>query len=158
MVATHELSLTDQIRLAIHERRPDRYTPGDDDSAGWLDAIAEEFAPQIEAADAQKRAARAMVGSIEAAATRSTNKILRESLVQPPLDWDFFRNLPLAVGGERVAIRACTPEDFRQFAREERERADADYAAREATIRAATRIADMMEELSIRIGADLRWE
>ncbi len=150
-----DMSVRDQIRVAIYERRPDRYTPGGDDS--WLDDIAEEFAPQIAASDAQRRAARSIVGDLEGNATRSTNRILRETLTQPPLDWEFFRNSPLAVGNERVAIRACTAQDFRQFAVEEQARADADYRVREQTVKAAVAIAELMERNSFNVGANIRW-
>lgn len=143
--------------MALNERRPDRYTPGDQDTSKWLDEIAEEFAGGIDVKTAQVRAVRAIVGSLEGAQTRETNHILRSVRDQPPLDWVFFRTLPLVVGDERVAIRACTPDDFREFAGEENIRANEEYKIRQDTVSGALWIAEYMEQNNVQSGAVLHW-
>jgi hypothetical protein len=135
--------------------RPDRCAT--DAVDGWLQAGVNEFASELDARESQRREALSILRSMETTAVRQTNKLLRQTLTHPPLDWDIFRNSPLAVGNEHVAIRACTPQDFRQFAEEEQARADADYAVRLETCAAACSLADYMDAHGMRSGRDLSW-
>lgn len=157
MVTSHQFNLNLEIRRALDERRPDRYAPGDSDTDKWLDELAEEFAPMIAVQEAQRRAARAIIANLEAAKTRQTLTIVRQCKLQPPLDWDFFRALPLVVGNERVAIRAVTSNDWRQFAQEEKGRTDEEHSIRMATVEGALWLADYMDQQGFATGTDLHW-
>ena len=126
-------------------------------TAAWLDEIADDFAGAIAAQEAQRRAARAIVGRLEGVKTRSTLKIVRQCPVQKPLDWEFFQSLPLVVGNQRVAVRATNAADWRQFAEEERQRAERDNKTRTLTIEAAIWIANEMDAHNWRTGAAINW-
>lgn len=139
-----EFDWQDKVDVLLNERRPDRYTPGVDDE--WLDIVAQEVAELIPERDARAIAARLRVGRREGDKTRQTNKLLREihQSGELPLDWMETMNLPLAAGKERVALRACSPEDFEEFAIVERKNAGRDFAQRNATCEAAEWIAEHM--------------
>lgn len=134
-----------QVDRLLGERRPDRYELEGGD--GWLDDIADEVEPLIPEAEARAIAARQMVRAREGQKTKAANRVLREVFLsgQPPLDWLDLLNLPIAVGKERIALRAATADDFRSFATDERRRAAADFASRNATCEAAEWLADMMD-------------
>jgi len=191
MTTIHEPSVKHQMKQALDERRPDRYTPKDtrqlcpcgtpitwalalwndfhglhrcafvgqleQPTSAWLDNLADEFKDAIPAGTAQVRAARQMIGTLEGARTRATLQIVRRCLLQPTLDWIFFRSLPLVVGPERVAIRATSQGDWRQFAEEETVRAAADNRARLQTIEGAIWLADHMQVNGLRTGAEIHW-
>lgn len=91
------------------------------------------------------------------AKTKSANKLLREihATQQFPLDWMDAQCLPIAVGKERVALRAVTSADLRQFANDERRTAANDFSTRNATCEAAEWIADLMDSNGYRFGADI---
>lgn len=127
----------------LAERRPDRYEVQGGDE--WLDDIADEIEGLIP--NAREIAARMLVRRRETQKTRSTNRLLREIHESGafPLDWFDLLNLPIVVGKERVALRAATAEDFRQFATEERRRAANDFAARNSACEGAEWIAEFME-------------
>jgi len=100
---------------------------------------------------------RSVIANLEWELTRETNRMLRECRAQPLLDWDSFRSLPLAVGDERIAIRACEPNDFRQFSEEESQREIDDYTTRMETVEGARWLADFMDSHAMQTGADLQW-
>ncbi len=147
--------LAGRIDELLAERRPDRYqtVSGDD----WLDQIAAEVKSMVPAAQAQYRSARMIVGQREGIKTRRTNKLLRDIFKsgELPLDWLQTLTLPLAVGKERVAIRACTPDDFERFAVEERRSAARDFSVRHETCEAAEWIAKQMVAAGIQSGQQL---
>lgn len=147
--------LVGRIDELLAERRPDRYETVSGDE--WLDQIAAEVAGLVPAAQAQYRSARMVVGQREGNKTRRTNKLLREIYRsgQLPLDWLQTLNLPLAVGKERVAIRACIAKDFENFAIEERRAAARDFSTRHETCEAAEWIAKEMVAAGISYGRDL---
>lgn len=146
--------LTALVDELLADRRPDRY---DDGSAEWLDDIAAEVAPLIPEDDARYRAASMIVRRREGEKTKSANKLLREiyDSKQFPLGWLDYCSLPIAVGKERVALRAVTSADLRQFANDERRTAANDFSTRNATCEAAEWIADVMDSNGYRFGADI---
>lgn len=142
------------IDKLLADRRPDRYEEG---SSEWLDDIAAEVAWLIPEDDARYRAARLTVGRREGEKTKSANKLLREihATQQWPLDWMDCLTLPIAVGKERVALRAVTSADLRQFANDERRIAASDFSVRNATCEAAEWLADQMDANGYRFGGDI---
>lgn len=147
--------LVGRVDELLAERRPDRYETVSGDE--WLDQIAAEVQDLVPIAQAQYRSARMVVGQREGNKTRRTNKLLREIYRsgQLPLDWLQTLNLPLAVGKERVAIRACVPKDFESFAVEERRTAARDFTVRHETCEAAEWIATQMVAAGISYGRQL---
>lgn len=133
------------IDLLLAERRPDRYEPEGGDE--WLDSITAEIAVEIDPDEAVWELARREVKTREGEKTKSANRLLREigETKQLPLDWLDQLHLPIAVGKERVALRAATPADLRLFANEERRRAASDFTARNATCEGAEWLADHLE-------------
>lgn len=148
-------SLSSRIDELLAERRPDRYEVNGGDE--WLDHIADEVAHLIPAGEAQFRTARQTVQNREAGKIQKTNKLLRDIYVsgQMPLDWLDTLSLPVAVGKERVALRAMTPKDFRHFASDERRAAASDFTTRNQTCEAAEWIADQMDGGGFAYGRDL---
>lgn len=149
--------LTDRnavIDLRLNECRPDRYDEGSDQ---WLDDIAAEVADMIPDDDARFQYARTLVRRREGEKTKNANKLLRQIFddKQFPLGWLDMANLPIAVGKERVALRAVTSADLRQFANDERRAAANDFSTRNATCEAAEWIADLMDSNGYRFGADI---
>lgn len=145
-----------EVDRLLAARRPDRYElEGGDD---WLDRIADEIESMIPEAEARAIAARQMVRFREGQKTKAANRVLREVFQsqQPPLDWLDTLNLPIAVGKERVALRAATSVDFRNFANDERRRAASDFAARNDTCEAAEWLADVMDAEGVTFCRDLR--
>ena len=138
----------DELKSAIDEllvdQRPDRYEPSE---ASWLDSVADQVKHLVSSEHAVFRVARTAVGNRERAKTQSTNKLLRDvhASGEFPLDWLKTLHLPLAVGKERVALRACTAQDFHDFANQERRVAANDFATRNASCEAAEWIADQMD-------------
>jgi hypothetical protein len=147
--------LTAAIDKLLSERRPDRYEA--EASSEWLDDIAAEVAWLIPEDDARYKAARFVVGRREGEKTKSANKLLREihDTKQWPLGWLDMLNLPIAVGKERVALRAVTSADLRQFANDERRAAASDFSVRNATCEAAEWMADIMDANGYRFGSDI---
>lgn len=133
------------IDLLLAERRPDRYEPEGGDE--WLDSIIGEVAAEITVDEARWLLARHEVKTREGEKTKSANRLLREigETHQLPLDWLESLHLPIAVGKERVALRAASPRDLRDFAAEERRRAASDFTARNATCEGAEWLADFIE-------------
>lgn len=142
------------IDLRLNECRPDRY---DEATDGWLDDIAAEVADMIADDDARFLHARSLVRRREGEKTKSANKLLRQIFEdkQFPLDWMDMANLPIAVDKERVALRAVTSADLRQFANDERRAAANDFSTRNTTCEAAEWIADLMDSNGYRFGADI---
>lgn len=136
---------TGLIDLLLAERRPDRYEPDGGDE--WLDSIISEVAAEITVDEARWLLARHEVKQREGEKTKGANRLLREigETKQLPLDWFENLHLPIAVGKERVALRAATPLDLRNFANEERRRAASDFTARNATCEGAEWLADHLE-------------
>ena len=139
----------DELKAAIDEllteQRPDRYEPSE---ASWLDSVADQVKDLVSPEHAVFKFARKTVGDRERAKTQSTNKLLRDvhTSGEFPLEWLETLHLPLAVGKERVALRACTAQDFRDFANQERRVASNDFATRNASCEAAEWIADQMTD------------
>lgn len=141
----------------LAEHRPDRYEHGSGDE--WLDQLAEDrIASQLPEHEVRKILARDLVRRREGVKTQETNRVLRQigETGQPPLDgWLETLNLPLAVGKERVAMRAATAEDLAHFATDERRRAASDFAARNATCEAAEWMASRMQAEGVDYARDL---
>lgn len=144
--------LIDQL---LEERRPDRYEWGISDE--WLEDIAKEISTGIPVKEAQTQHAMALVKRREKVKTTRTNKLLREVYEsrQLPIDWMDAISLPLAVGKERVALRACTAEDFQQFAIDERRDASREFAARHETCDAAEWMANEMIRQGVTFGKEV---
>lgn len=152
---TEQLDLNSRVDELLAERRPDRYDhDGGDD---WLDQIADEIAPLIPISEAQYTSARLLVGNRERVKTQRTNRLLRQIKAsgQLPLDWFETLNLPLAVGKERVAFRAVTAADFKEFANVERRSAANEFSIRNETCEAADWIAEQMVAAGANSGRDL---
>ena len=138
----------DELKSAIDEllaeQRPDRYEPSE---ASWLDSVADQVKDLVPPKHAVFQLARTIVGNRERGKTQRTNKILRDAHTseQFPGDWLKTLHLPLAVGKERVALRACTADDFRNFANQERRVAGKDFAVRNESCEAAEWVADQMD-------------
>lgn len=148
-------SLTIRIDELLAEYRPDRYeVAGGDD---WLDRVAEEVAPLISASEAQFQLARDLVSKREKSATQRTNEVLRgiKAQAQLPGDWDAIKTLPIAFGKGRVALRAVTPQDLRDFAAQERRSAAKEFTVRNETCEAAEWIADQMIATGAASGREL---
>lgn len=137
------------IDRLLAERRPDRYEPEGGD--GWLDSITAEVAAEISIDEARWLLAHHEVKVREGEKTKSANRLLREigDTKQFPLDWLDSLHLPIAVGKERIALRAASPKDLRDFARDERRRAASDFTARNATCEGAEWLADQIESGSV---------
>lgn len=144
--------MVDQL---LAERRPDRYQPGVDDE--WLHPVFDEIAAILPEPEVRALAAEQLVRRAEGQKTKQTNALLREIAEsgQLPLGWLELQNLPMVVGKERVALRAATAKDFRDFAADERRRAATDFTTRNAACDAALWIADQMDATGIARGADL---
>lgn len=145
-----------EVDRLLAEHRPDRYAK--DGGDGWLDDVADLVAGLIPEAEARVIHARSLVRAREAQKLKTANRVLRDVFDsrQLPLDWLDLLSLPIAVGKERVALRACTPEDFRQFAVEERRRAAGDFTARNHTCEAAEWMAEQMLAEGAATGAETR--
>jgi hypothetical protein len=142
----------------LAEQRPDRYEPTE---AEWIDGVTDQVKHLIPASKAVYLAARAMVARREQTKMQQTNKLLRQihESGQIPLDWLDTSHLPLAVSKkERVALRACTPQDFEDFANRERRSAMKESAARHETCEAANWIADQMRGNGWGFGRDIQSE
>jgi hypothetical protein len=147
--------ITELIDQRLAEMRPDRYeTAGGDE---WLDLIADEVADFIPEAEARQLHASKLVRDRERRKTSKTNDLLREvyRTGQAPLAWFDVLHTPLAVGKERVALRAATSKDFRTFATEERKRAANDFSARNDACEGAELIADQMDAHGWRYGGEV---
>lgn len=144
--------LIDQL---LEERRPDRYEWGVSDN--WLDDIAREISTGIPVKEAQAQHALSLVKRREKVKTIRTNKLIREIYQsrQFPLDWLDALSLPLAVGKERVALRACTAEDFTQFAIDERRAASQEHVSRSLTCDAAEWLATEMVKQNVTFGKEI---
>jgi hypothetical protein len=148
-------AINSEVDRLLAEHRPDRYEVDGGDE--WLDDVADLVESLIPEAEARAIAARQFVRRREGIKTKSTNRLLREITQshQLPLDWFELMNLPLAVGKERVALRACRSEDFRAFAAEERRRTLNDMAARNETCEATEWLADQMDATGTEYARDL---
>ena len=144
-----------KIDLLLAERRPDRYEKEGGD--GWLDEIADDIEPLISETDARSLLATSLVRQREGSKTRAANQAIRQLREpQQPLDgWWSMQNLPIKVGKERVAFRAATSVDLRQFAQDERRSASQEHVTREQTCTAAEWLADLMDGQGIVAAADL---
>lgn len=149
------LDLNGRIDSLLAERRPDRYEV--ESGSEWLDEIADEIAPYIPMSEAQFRSARLIVGNRERVKTQRTNQIIRQIAKsgQLPIGWLETINLPLAVGKERVALRAITPQDLKDFAQVERRSAANEFSTRNETCEAAEWIADQMVAVGVVEGREL---
>lgn len=166
--------LRKEIDRLLAEKRPDRYTVRDsvtddeetdsldvevDEGTDWLDKIADEVADLVPDDEVRKLYARKMVGQQEGKATGRANRLLRRihRTGQLVLGWFDVKDDPVAVITktyqpgkrpkvleERVALRAMTPRDFRDFAEVERKRAADDFSARNETCNGAVWVADQM--------------
>lgn len=172
-IKTDLSEVTHEIDKLLRERRPDRYTVRghDEDSTDleadevetttWLDEVAADIEHLIPESTMRRLYARSLVGQREGKTTRNGNKALREidRTGQEPLTWDWLDE-PISVVTrveqpgervklieERVALRATTPKDLRDFATEERRRAGKDFATRNATCENAEWLADQMVEV-----------
>lgn len=147
--------LTGEIDRLLTERRPDRYEVEGGDE--WLDTIADEVGPSISVAEARFIAARSQVRRREGEKLKATNRLLREihESGEVPLDWLDTAHLPVAVGKERVALRAMRAEDFRTFAGDERRRAANDFTTRNESCAAAEWLADRMDATGTELLVDL---
>lgn len=136
--------LNEWIKTLLAQQRPDRYEPGINDE--WLDRVADQVAAKIDPAQAVRREASLVVHNLEGQATQSTNRLLRDIYNGKTLrlDWSESFHTPLAVGKSRVALRACTPEDFETFANTERRDAATEFATRNQTCEAAEWLREMM--------------
>lgn len=146
--------INDTIDARLDEARPNRYRPEQDE---WLTAIIDDVAVTISIEEAQKRVARDLVVRREAEATKRTNRVLRDIFKTGnlPLDWLDMQRCPLSINGERVALGACTPDDFREFANIERRRAAKEHATRNESCDGARFLADMIEKNGARRASDL---
>jgi hypothetical protein len=158
------------IAKLLCEQRPDRYVVsgsatgdldiGDVQDTRWLDDIARQVAPMTPESLTQLLYARTLVGQEEGKATRLANGLLREyhRTSQLVLTWWDVKDHPVAVVNrlivpgepvkiieERVALRACSSEDLRTFAREERRRASIDFSSRNDACLGAEETADEMD-------------
>lgn len=148
-------TVRDQIPTLLDHHRPDRYDPTD---KSWQEPVVDMVASEIDELEARQLAAERIVSLAEAAATRRTNKLLREISQEGayPLDWLTAHAWPLAVGeSERVALRAATAADYRRFAQRERRAAANDFAARNDACEGAEKMADLLDEHSVGCTADL---
>lgn len=155
---THFDAFYQHVDALLAQQRPDRYEPTE---ADWLDGVAEQVKHLIPASKAVFLAARDMVARREQSKMQQTNKLLRQIYEsgQFPLDWLETVHLPLAVSKkERVALRACTPEDFEEFANRERRSALKESAARHETCEAANWIADQMRGNGWTFGREIQGE
>ena len=146
-------NLTDELLL---KHRPDRYSKGGDDK--WLVTVAALVAPHIAEKEAQQIAAEQYVKNREGTKTQKANRYIREiyRTGQLPLDWFELSAFPVAVGSDRVAIRAMTAEDWEQSAQEEQDRADEDYALRMETVQGKFWFAKEQRDQGVQRAADLR--
>ena len=145
------------IDRLLADRRPDRYEHGLSD--GWLDDLADsEIAPILPEAQVRRFHARTLVRNREGSKTQRTNRLLRDIYEsgQLPLDWLDTLDWPLAVGKERVALRAAGPDDFEQHAIEERRAAARDFSARNAAAEGSEWMAQQMRANGWQFGADIR--
>jgi hypothetical protein len=168
--------LRKEIDRLLAEKRPDRYTVSDTtveaeevadeevdegSETEWLDEIADEVAHMVPEAELRKLYARKIVGQQEGKATSRANRLLRKihRTGQLVLGWWGVADDPVAVvtrvdepgqrtrrKDERVALRAMTPRDFRDFATEERRRAAEDFTARNDTCTGAELVATWMTQ------------
>lgn len=111
----------------LRSSRPDRYEPG----ADWLDEVASKIENKIPEFEAKRLAARQIVGQREGRATRAVNKFLKSLLTNGggfalTSAWAPYADEPVAFiegSGDsdkghriRVAFRAMTASDWKQFA------------------------------------------
>ncbi len=146
-----EPTAREQLQTLLDLHRPDRYDPTD---RSWQAPIVDLVAEELTAAEARAIAADRIVSRAEAEATKRTNRLLREiaSSGEWPLGWLDALSWPLAVhDGERVALRAATPDDLANFANRERRSAANDFAQRNLTCEGALLLAERMTAQ----GADL---
>jgi len=151
--ATDEAEQVDDLEV------PEATDTDEIDETNWLDGIAGEVADLVPEAEVRKLYARKIVGQQEGRATRRANNLLRtiHRTGQLVLGWFGVKDDPVAVitrtaekdkkprvKEERVALRAMTPTDFRDFATEERRRAAGDFSARNDACSGAEWIADHM--------------
>lgn len=143
-------TIDDRLNLA----RPDRYEPGDE---SWLQSIIDDIANEIPSYDARQRVARDIVIRREAEATKRTNRVLRDVIRsgQLPFDWFDIRRWPLGVGDQRVALGACTSDDFREFANIERRRAANDFATRNESCEGAEFLAELIDDKGVTFADEL---
>jgi hypothetical protein len=165
--------LNSEIDRLLHERRPDRYTVRGDDqdspeltsgeveTTNWLDQVADEVDSPAVTEAVRQIFLRSLVGQREGQKTRKGNKALRDldrHGVQP-LTYEWVDE-PIAVVTrviqpgervkvieERVALRAATPKDLRDFATEERRRAAKEFGTRNLTCENAEWLADQLVEV-----------
>jgi hypothetical protein len=129
------------------------------EDSDWLDDIAAEVEDLVPDEELRKLYARKIVGQQEGKATTRANKLLRKihRFGQLVLGWYGVKDDPVAVvtrtvgpdgqskvREERVALRAMTARDFRDFATEERRRAANDFSARNDACAGAEWVADQM--------------
>jgi hypothetical protein len=124
--------------------RPDRYTAGD---ISWASDVIDDYADSMSVAEAKTRAAVDEVKNLEANATRKANRLLRHygTNGELPLGWFEMARWPVSVGDFRVCLEEMTPEDFREFARNEEVAANSDHSARLAAVKGARDLADIIE-------------
>lgn len=139
----HHEEFDRRVDELLAEQRPDRYEQGE---AHWIDGVADQVKSLVPESEARFLAAKDIVKRRETTKTRQTNKLLRDIFKsgQFPLDWLETMHLPLAIEKERVALRACTAEDFEDFGNRERRAAAADFSSRNETCEAAQWIAEQM--------------
>lgn len=148
------------------EHRPDRYVDQEWIEEG-VEALYLLFPEDDE--DPRKTQTREYLSKRETSATHRANKILRSfaETGQLELHWKTTANEPLAIVytiadddgeeqkiQERVALRALTPLDLRNFASAEHESTENDHKARLRTCDGARLMADDMEATHAQIWTD----
>lgn len=116
--------LNQRIDAALSAVRPDRYEPGGD----WIRPVIADFAADMSVFEARQIAAETIVRRREAEATKRVNRMLKGLVAAGqytlPLDWFLYANEPVALEREddkgrivrvRVALRAMTADDWRDF-------------------------------------------
>ena len=149
--------LTAIVDGLLRVNRPDRYEPG----ADWLDRVAEMVENKITITEAKRLAARQIVGHREGRATKAVNRFLK-TLKQGrefalPETWAPFSDEPVAfeefdeTGTKtkriRVAFRAMTSGDWKQFSLHGRIEAQHRFDAEMAMYDAADWLAGQQGEL-----------
>lgn len=118
--------MNQRIDAALNASRPDRYEPGD----SWINDVIADIAGEINMFEARQIAAEVIVRRREAEATKRVNRLLKQvggpgGQYALPFDWYAYISEPVAFertdarGGMRrirVALRAMTADDWRNFA------------------------------------------
>lgn len=152
---TQEPISNEEIDAALDGLRPDRYNV---DDHAWRAPVVKLVAGRITQAQARQLAAERIVSQRESGATRSVNRLLRKIALerQFPIEGsaDDLRRRPMSVGAERVCLAMAGPDDFRQWAIDERRDAAQDFSARSSACDGAEWVAGAMEDKGFDIFAE----